>query len=378
MANDKKVEEALQFVEGLKKRWMATVDAIPDPLMIVDKNHKIIKGNKALADLGSMGVREVLGQSCYKVFANRSSPCPNCKMLDSFKDAKDIQYELHGAREERYHEVAAQPIYDSEGEIEGVLTIYRDRTEAKALREQLTQNEKLASIGLLAGGIAHEINNPLGGILIFSQMILRELDQESSHYPDVQEIEAAALRCKDIVENLLDFARGHTDVSRKQQLETVDIADALLAALRFGLVGNNKRDVEVVKELDDKPFLIESTRNKVIQLFLNLIQNAIQAMPNGGTLTVRSHEVDLDGKAFACFEVIDSGIGIPQKAIDKIFDPFYTSKSSGEGTGLGLSICHGIVTEMGGTIKVESTLGEETRFKVFFPLLQDALAQKTS
>src|SRR5690606_36506661 len=150
-------------------------------------------------------VKEIVGRRCYQVFAGRTSPCPGCRMKDAARATSGETFELEGIRGDRFYEATSQPLLDSDGETDGIVQIYRDRTEAKKLQEQLAQQDKLASIGLLAGGVAHEINNPLGGILIFSQMLLRELPKDSPHYADVVEIEAATQRCKAIVESLLDF-----------------------------------------------------------------------------------------------------------------------------------------------------------------------------
>ena len=362
-------EDKLLFIENLKKRWMATVDAIRDPLMIVDREYKVKKANKALATLAKTTIKDVLEKKCYQVFANREEPCLGCSMLQGLENEKEQIFELEDARPERFHEVTAQPIYDSSGQAEGMVTIYRDRTEARALRNQLLQSEKLASIGLLAGGIAHEINNPLGGILIFSQMILREMKKDSSHYNDVVEIEAAAQRCKEIVESLLNFARMQP--AKKAKKENVDMKNAIMSSLKFGTVGSGRPDVDIQENWTLKDHNFNGSRNKMIQLFLNLIQNALQAMPKGGTLTLGSKLVEQNSRFFACYEISDTGIGIQKEICDKIFDPFFTSKAQGEGTGLGLSICHGIVSEYEGRIEVESEVGEGTTFRVYFPLNQE-------
>src|SRR5690606_17815120 len=133
---------------------------------------KIHKANKALARMADMGVKDLIGKKCHKIFAGRNTPCPGCQMLTYVENDTNGAYELNGVRDDKFYEVASQPLWDSEGTFIGAVQVYRDRTHAKRLQEQLMQQEKLASIGLLAGGVAHEINNPLGGILIFSQMLL--------------------------------------------------------------------------------------------------------------------------------------------------------------------------------------------------------------
>ena len=208
--NDKSptTKDLVSFVENLKDKWLATVDSLIDPLLIVDDQYTISQLNKAAAKLSrSDKISDLIGKKCYKVIADLDHPCKGCKMKSSKKTNTYLTYEIDKIRGESIYEVSSKPFYDSHGKYEGSLQVYKDRTKAKILEQQLLQREKLASIGLLAGGVAHEINNPLGGILIFSQVILKSMDPQSPHYSDVVEIEAAAQRCKEIVLRLLDFAR---------------------------------------------------------------------------------------------------------------------------------------------------------------------------
>ena len=369
MADQKeKGMDKLGFIESLKKRWIATIDAISDPLLIVDNNYTIEKTNKALADLSQKDIKDILGQKCYKVFAQKDAPCPGCKMRQAADTGKTAHFELENISNKSLHEVTAEPILTADNKVEGVVTIYRDRTQARSIQTKLMQNEKLASIGLLAGGIAHEINNPLGGILIFSQMLLREMDKKSSHYADVVEIEAAAQRCKEIVESLLDFARMQP--SEKKVLDKVDMKSVMSSALKFAQVGSHRHDIEVIESICKEDLYCMGNHNKMIQLFLNLIQNAFGAMKKGGTLTITAKVRSKNGKKWASFEIKDTGSGIKKSALDKIFDPFFTTKPEGQGTGLGLSICHGIVKEYNGTIEIKSKEGIGTTFCIGFLALE--------
>jgi two-component system NtrC family sensor kinase len=367
-------DDLVRFVEDLKRQWVATLDALVDPLMIVGKDYVIRKANKALARMADVDVKEVIGKKCHEAFAGRKSPCPGCKMPKAAKtDAEDgaTTFTLDSIRNDRYYEVTSQPLFDLDGKPDGIVQVYRDRTEAKRMQEQLSQQEKLASIGLLAGGVAHEINNPLGGILIFSQMLLREMDKESSHYPDVVEIEAATQRCKAIVESLLDFARQNP-AGKKEKAEDVNVIDAIRTAMRFGKVSLKQASlVDIQEEFDTDEQIVSGDRNKLIQLFLNLIQNAIQAMPDGGNLVIRAR-TQSDPTAphgyVARYEVEDTGVGIAPEHLGKIFDPFFTTKDPGEGTGLGLALCYGIVQDLDGRMSVESTVNVGSRFIIEVPL----------
>lgn len=375
----KSAGELLRFVENLKRQWMSTIDALVDPLMIVSEDYKIRKANLALARMSGLDVREVVGKKCYEAFAARKSPCPGCHMKQAAKTARETSFELEGIRTDRFYEVTSQPVLDAQGSTDGIVQVYRDRTEAKKLQEQLAQQDKLASIGMLAGGVAHEINNPLGGILIFSQMLLRELPKESSHYADVVEIEAATQRCKAIVESLLDFARQNPAGTKKAKLVEINALEAIRTAVRFGKVSvQTGGHVEISEEFEATEHRLVGDRNRIIQLFLNLIQNAIQAMPDGGDLKIRARTRQDKKQAFAVYEVEDSGVGIPAENLKRIFDPFFTTKDPGEGTGLGLALCYGIVQDLDGTLTVESTVNVGTRFIIELPLAGFTIGEKSA
>ncbi len=359
----KSTEETIHFVEALKRRWMATVDAIVDPIMIIDREYNIQQTNKALAQHSNRDFRSLIGSKCYEVFAKRATPCPGCLMQQTLDSDQPNRFELDGVCHGKFHEVSSQPIHNKEGKIDGVLQIYRDRTLAKQLEKQLLQSEKLASIGLLAGGIAHEINNPLGGILVFSQMLLKEIDPKDPHFEDVKEIESATQRCKSIVENLLDFARQQPEI-HEDKLVSVDLLPCLKSAIKFASVADGAKDIEIAEEYHVDHLFVMGNRNKAIQIFLNLIQNAFHAMPDGGTLITRAKVTN----GYAIIEIEDTGFGIPADEIDRIFDPFYTSKEEGKGTGLGLSICHGIAEDMKGKIEVESEVDCGSCFRVILPI----------
>ena len=363
-----KEKSTVEFVEGLKRRWMATVDALIDPLMIIDKDYSIKKANMALAKSAGCEIKSVIGKKCYQVFAKRDMPCQECNIGQALEKTKHYQFHIEDFRASKYMEVTSQSIFDPEDGKEGILLVYRDRTEARRMQQIVVQSEKLASIGLLAGGIAHEINNPLGGILIFSQMLLREMSPKSPHYQDVVEIESATQRCKAIVENLLEFARQQPISAKKADLETVNVGEAIKSALRFSQVGKKDNSVDIQLEGLKENITILGNNNKLQQLFLNLIQNAFHAMPGGGTLTLICHSEIINSDITAVIEIKDTGVGIPREKIKKIFDPFYTSKSPGEGTGLGLAICHGIVTDHGGTIEVDSLLNSGSCFRIEIPM----------
>ena len=355
------------FIEELKK-WVQTIDAIIDPLILVDKDYKIVRSNTAMAKKSGMEVTDVVGKTCYEVFANRNTPCQNCALQKAITTNQSQDWELKVGK--RHYEVRSQPFKTSSKETSSTVQIYYDRTVIKDLQDKIVQQEKLASIGLLSSGVAHEINNPLGGILAFSQILLKELDKDSPHYKDVEEIEAATQRCKSIVTSLLDFAKNRGAVEEDNKA-SVSVKSSLQAAMKFAKVSFAK-DIKIIEDCVDEELTIFGDRNKLIQVFLNLIQNAIYAMEQGGTLTLQTkiHVEEVDKKRYAKVLISDTGIGIPAEHIKRIFEPFFTTKQPGDGTGLGLSICYGIIKDLHGSLEVDSVLNEGSTFTLKLPLVE--------
>ncbi len=214
-------------------------------------------------------------------------------------------------------------------------------------QEQLVQSEKMASLGVLAGGVAHEINNPLGGILGITQLLLSDAIEDKQLQEDLETIQNAAVHCSEIVKNLLSFSRGKDP--KKRDVTSFDkLVDEVMM-----LIGHTfrKNNVAVEKNIsEDFPYLVIN-QHQIKQVVVNLLVNAQQASRKGGKVHVRARR---DDDRTICIEVADRGSGIPQEIIDKIFDPFFTTKPEGEGTGLGLSVSYRIMQEHGGKITVDS------------------------
>ena len=225
--------------------------------------------------------------------------------------------------------------------------------------EQLIQSEKMASVGTLAGGVAHEINNPLTTVLGYSQVLLSEMNSDDPLRMNAVEIEKSAVRCKKIIENLLRFSR-----QQKFSFELVDIAQLVEDTLI--LIGNQLKNnnVKIEKDLPRSIPTIIGNPQQLQQVFINIMINAFDAMPNGGTLKISACQ----DKDFVQVDFADTGSGIPADLIDKVFDPFLTTKPPGKGTGLGLSVSYGIIQKHNGRINVKSEVGKGSVFSVFLPL----------
>ena len=352
----------LAKIEDIKRQWLATLDAIHDPIAIIDENYRIQKSNTSMARLTPHGdVRKIIGEKCHKIFAGQDLPCAGCPALKALKEHRSQEFTYQRPSDDKVFEISSFPIEHSHERL--IVQVYRDRTFQRKIEEKIRQHDKLTSLGFLAGGIAHEINNPLSGILLFSQMILKELRQGDDHYQDIVEIEAAAQRCKEIVQQILDFSRQSSYVP-DPNLERVSLSDVMNTAMRLAQVLKVAKETQVMFEMTSENVEVWGCRSRLIQVFLNLFKNAFQAMPQGGTLYVMQSFEKVDGTRKAVVEVRDTGVGISQEHLPKIFDPFFTTKNQGEGTGLGLAICYGIMRELGGKLTAISKPGVGSSFYV--------------
>jgi signal transduction histidine kinase len=225
---------------------------------------------------------------------------------------------------------------------------------------QLVSSEKMASLGKLAAGIAHEINNPLGGILIYSSLMMEDIPKEDPKRGDLARIVQEAGRCKDIVKSLLEFAR-----QTEPKMEPTDINRAITDGLFFLENQALFHNIRIIKKLDPFPPFVRANAGQLKQVFMNIIVNAAEAMHGSGTLTITTSTAPDRKSIFV--EFTDTGEGIPEENLTRIFDPFFTTKDVGKGTGLGLATSYGIVEEHGGKIRVKSKVGEGTTFTIELP-----------
>jgi two-component system, NtrC family, sensor kinase len=244
---------------------------------------------------------------------------------------------------------------------ENLSRLAQSHKDLRETQQQLIQSEKMASVGQLAAGVAHEINNPLGTILLYSHMILEKLEQKDSRREELDTIAKEATRCRDIVRGLLDFAR-----QRKLQVENVDVNKILEEGLSLVAAQPAFQKVEIAKTLDPSLPATEGDPVQLKEVFLNILSNAGEAMPEGGRVTVVSRFREAGSHPIEIM-IRDTGQGIPQENLNKLFMPFFTTKKIGQGTGLGLAIAYGIVKMHRGSIEVQSKVGEGTTFWVKLP-----------
>ena len=236
----------------------------------------------------------------------------------------------------------------------------------QSTQDELLRAEKLTSLGQMAASIAHEINNPLAGVLVYTQLLSKKVTGDTFNKEDalqyLSKMESEVCRCSKIIRNLLDFAR-----QTEPKLRLVDINQVLEQA--FSLVGHQAQlqNIEVVTELSPSLPKVTADFDQPQQVFTNLTLNAIQAMPDGGRLTLRSSAVDREIRV----DVQDTGCGISKENLAKLFTPFFTTKEKGKGVGLGLAVVHGIIERHRGKVKVQSEVGTGTTFSVYLEIHSD-------
>ncbi len=237
----------------------------------------------------------------------------------------------------------------------------RERTEELVqMQARVAQSERLASLGLLAAGVAHEINNPLGGIFALTGLTLEDMAAADPNRENLEEVLRQTQRCRDIVRKLLDFARR-----TETQTEPVDLNEIIDETLGLLVKQAAFLNIRVIRQLDPAAPPVEANRSELQQVLINVAMNAAQAMAESGTLTILTRGDA--GERMVEVSISDTGCGIPPEKIGQVFDPFFTTKASGQGTGLGLSIAYGIVTAHGGTISVASEVGKGSTFTVRIP-----------
>ena len=346
------------------------LESLDDGLLVADLDDRVVRWNGALERVYGVSRQTAVGQRLDDLFAPSFLEAVRAARRESPNGAALSRVPVTGRGPvedaSRLVNVAVVPLRASQGgEVltEGTVVILQDVTTRVQLEEQLQISEKMASIGLLAAGVAHEVNTPLTGISSFTQMLLQGADADDPRTRLLEKIERQTFRAAKIVNGLLNLSRPASAASADRAVMDLNVvlADVL------GLLEHqfNTHRVKVRKELCDEPAFVSGMEHKLQQVFLNLFLNAKDAMPKGGWLSVRT-AVEPER---IMVELADTGGGIPSEHLARIYDPFFTTKTMNQGTGLGLSITYGIVREHDGTIECDSTVGQGTRFVLSFPIV---------
>ena len=345
------------------------LESLDDGLVVFDVDERVVRWNRALEHFYGVTRADAIGRTLAEVFDRQ------------FVDALRAARQEHAAGATLYLvplaarlpqparllvNATAVPLHAPAGDtaaIVGTILIVEDITDRVRLEEQLQISEKMASIGLLAAGVAHEVNTPLTGISSFTQMLLEGADPKDPKTVLLEKIERQTFRAAKIVNGLLNLSRPGTQGGERVHVDLNAVVGDVFALLEHQF---EVAKIKVRRELAEEPVTVLGIEHQLQQVFLNLFLNARDSMPRGGWLSVTTRS----GGDRAVVEIADTGSGIPAEHLARIYDPFFTTKTIGSGTGLGLSITYGIVHEHDGTIHCDSAVGKGTRFTIALPLAE--------
>ncbi|HEX2269765.1 MAG TPA: ATP-binding protein [Pyrinomonadaceae bacterium] len=348
----------------LKEFNESIIESINVGLLAVDLDGCVTRLNSALEHILGLRRDAAIGKRVEDLFSEDFADTLHQVLGKDGWRLREIRniYKLHTAtlaNRSLVLNIALAPLQDGQGQT-GALVVLEDVTTRISLEEQLQQREKLSSIGLLAAGVAHEVNTPLTGVSSYTQMLLGMLNENDPKHALLQKVRTQAERATNIVNNLLNFSR----TGSATEFAEIDIARVLDDTLQLLEPQLRRSQIEIVRSYDEDAPEAYANAGKLQQVFTNLILNARDASPDGGRITVATSTAD-DGSLVV--EISDTGIGIAPENVAKIYDPFYTTKGVGQGTGLGLAVSYGIVQEHAGHINVESTPGRGTTFRITLP-----------
>ena len=351
------------------------LESLDDGLVVFDVDERIVRWNRALERFYGVTAPQAVGRTLEEVFDTPFVQALRAARAEHPHGATLYRTPLagrKGAGDRLLVNATAVPLQAPSADasvVVGTILLVENITERVHLEEQLQISEKMASIGLLAAGVAHEVNTPLTGISSFTQMLLEGADPADPKTVLLEKIERQTFRAAKIVNGLLNLSRPGTSTNDRIEVDLNAVVTDVFSLLEHQFeVGK----IKVRRELSAEPVLVSGIEHQLQQVFLNLFLNARDAMPRGGWVTVSTRTVDGRGVA----EVSDTGSGIPSEQLARIYDPFFTTKAIGRGTGLGLSITYGIIREHGGAIACDSAVGQGTRFTLTLPL--EAAEARTS
>ncbi len=372
-------ELAEEHLSQEKNTLEAVFSAMSDGLSMHDRDFNILFQNAVL----TKRYGNCTGQLCYAAYHGRETPCENCGLLGCIKDGATHWFKMNETtgQENLFFELGVSPVRDGKGAIIAAVEVIRDITDQKRLADQLLQAQKMEAIGTLAGGIAHDFNNILTAILGYAELSKFEVDPNSDLSRNLAEIISASRRAGDLIRQILTFSRRAE--FKKQPLQIHPVVKEALKLIR----GTIPSTIDIRQEIAGDCGTILADITQIHQVIMNLCTNAYHAMrQQGGILIVRLQNTVINkgetsepptGLApgnYVRLTVSDTGHGMDESTLDRVFDPYFTTKKQGEGTGLGLATVHGIVENHGGAISVKSALNEGTIFDIYFPQVETAFS----
>lgn len=357
----------------LSNEFQTLLEGIPDVLALVDRNLQLVWSNSAARDAALPGVDWSTGRYCYELWHNRDEICRDCPALRTFQSGETEEQIIERAADKTLWGVKVFPLKNAEGCIYNVIILATDITEKVQLRAEVVRSGQLASLGELAAGLAHEINNPINGIINFGQ-ILADQSTERTNQQYARNIINEGQRVAMIVRNLLSFA-CEPFPSRRGPVDLPEAAASVLVLTEAQLRRDGiKVDLKVEPELPE----VAGQRQQLQQVLLNLISNARYALNQkfdsdhaDKRIEISMQQLKIGNEYRVRLMVTDFGTGIPPRFLPRILDPFFTTKPHDKGTGLGMSISHGIIRELGGRIFISSIEQRHTTITIDLPIYQE-------
>jgi len=359
-------------IEQVRHILPQLIDALSDAVVVVDRTQRVVAANRRYLETFGNQREAVVGTHCLDVLHcpdgdGESSRCSACEAIELKRTVRRVRNMTDPGGAQHRWEATYNPVIGPDGEVSHIVEVWRDITERSDLEAQLAHSERLASLGTLAAGVAHELNNPMAAILAGVERLRRWLTREQHLAPHDKEdvdavlhgIERETQRCTETTEKLLLLAQPYRATSA-----WVDLNRAVRDTLSLLNYQMSKQGIAVVQDLDPAAPPVWARESGIRGVCMNLLMNAVQALRDGGMVTVRTRYAG----STVTLEIADTGPGIQPHHLDRIWDPFFTTKPIGQGTGLGLSITRQSVTRYGGTIRVESRPGAGAHFIIEFPV----------
>ena len=355
-------------VSRAKKEWEETFRAVTDPIFLVDTEYNVLLHNDRLPPEMSGFWNRALGNKCFARLHGRSEPCPDCPIQEVQKSGKPV-FQRWQTESGLVLDLSYYPVLNEEKQLSAVTIIIKDVTEKNKMEAQLVNSAKLAALGEMAAGVAHELNSPMTVIIGTAQMLARELHDEAREEQAevLSDIINCGLRCKRIIQNLLTFSRQ--DQQPATEIDLNAEAERVLGMIQYQI---NRSQIRIVERFD--PELPQLTANgpQLQQVLTNFLINARDALAEverkDKVIEVATSRRVQGERRWVVLSVTDNGVGIAPENLSKIFTPFYTSKEATKGTGLGLSVSLGIAQSHNGTIEVQSRPGEGSTFSLVLPV----------
>lgn len=348
-----------------KKEWEETFKAVTDPIVLIDTDYNLLLHNDRLPEEMRENWLRSEGDKCHQRLYGLSHPCSECPVEEVKRRHQPVHHRTQ-TKSGLLFDISYYPVFNEEGQVVAITVFMKDVTEKTKMEVRLVQSAKLAAIGEMAAGVAHELNSPMTVIIGTAQMLARDFDGRDAEREALGDIMHCGLRCKRIIQNLLTYSRQ--DQAPMAETDLNAEARRVLSLIKYQI---NRSQIRIVEDLDPALPRIAANGQQIQQVLTNFLVNARDAL-NGSedrekTIIVASRMVEKEGRHWVVVSVRDNGVGIEPENLQKIFTPFYTSKEASKGTGLGLSVSLGIAETHHGRIEVESRPGEGSTFSLLLP-----------